>query len=44
MGLWTMSTFIIGYISFLILTWGWCLYELAHAQTDKELWGEDKDS
>lgn len=44
MGLWTMSTFIIGYTSFLILAWGWCLYELVHAPTDKELWGEDKDS
>lgn len=35
-----MSLFIIGYISFSILAWGWCLYEFFNAPTDKELWGE----
>lgn len=39
-----MNTFIIGCVSFLILTWGWCLCELIHAPTDKELWGEEIDS
>lgn len=36
-----MNIFIIGCVSFLILTWGWCLYELIRAPTDKELWEED---
>lgn len=39
-----MNIFIIGYVSFLILTWGWCLYELARTPTDKELWGEEIDT
>lgn len=39
-----MSTFIISYVSFLILVWSWCIYELVHAPTDKELWGEEIDS
>lgn len=39
-----MSTFIIGYVSFLTFSWCWCLYELAHAPTDKELWKDEIDS
>lgn len=39
-----MNIFITGYVSFLILTWGWCLYELIHAPIDKGLWGEEVDA
>ena len=36
-----MTGWLIGYGVFLLLSWGWGYYEMIHAPTDKELWGEE---
>lgn len=36
-----ISGWLIGHGVFLLLSWGWGCYEMAHAPTDKELWGEE---
>lgn len=36
-----ISGWLIGHAVFLLLSWGCVCYEMAHAPTDKELWGEE---
>lgn len=36
-----MAGWLLGYSAFLLLSWGWTWWELAHAPTDKELWEEE---
>ena len=36
-----MVGWLIAYGAVLLLYFGWSWYELAHASTDKELWGEE---